>query len=79
MTAEREILLRLIADLSDANPDIRLGQLVTNLATLARGAQVQAIWDCEDDEFSAAATRLLARYRIRELNPVEAEELAATH
>ncbi|MGC8642212.1 MAG: hypothetical protein ACP5XB_20300 [Isosphaeraceae bacterium] len=35
--------------------------MVTNLATLARGPQVEAIWDCEDEEFLAAANRLIER------------------
>ena len=65
MTTTREDLLRALAVLSDDNPDLRLGQLVTNLATLARGAQVEAIWDCEDEEFLAAANRLVEHYRAR--------------
>jgi hypothetical protein len=65
MTTIRGELLRALAVLSDENPELRLGQLVTNLATLARGAQVEAIWDCEDEEFLAAANRLVERFRAR--------------
>jgi hypothetical protein len=63
MTTTRGELLRLLADLSDEAPDLRLGQLVVNLATLAQGAKVEAIWDAEDEELVAAAQRLLGHYR----------------
>ena len=65
MTDSREELLRLVAELSDADPDLRLDQMLTNLATLARGAQPESVWDCEDDELAAAARRLLTRIRER--------------
>ena len=65
MTTQREELLRLIAELSDQAPDLRLGQLIANLATLAKGAQVEAIWDAEDDDLLPAAQRLLDHYRGR--------------
>jgi hypothetical protein len=69
MTPDRAELLRAIAEISEANPDLRLGQLITNLATKARGPQVEAIWDCEDEEFLAAARRLLDHYRARNAGP----------
>ena len=65
MTTTRGELLRALAVLSDEAPELRLGQLVTNLATLARGAQVEAIWDCEDEEFLAAASKLVEHYQAR--------------
>ncbi|HEY7328828.1 MAG TPA: hypothetical protein VH592_14390 [Gemmataceae bacterium] len=65
MTTTREELLTCLAELSEVAPDLRLGQLVANMATLAQGAKVQAIWDAEDKELLAAARRLLARYRSR--------------
>ena len=65
MTESREELLRMIAELSDADPELRLGQMLTNLATLARGAQPESVWDCEDDELIVAARRLLTRIRER--------------
>ncbi len=65
MTTTREELLRLLADLSEQAPDMRLGQLVANLATLAQGAKVEAIWDAEDDELVVAARRLVDHYRLR--------------
>jgi hypothetical protein len=64
-TATRQELLGVIAELGELAPDLRLGQLVANLATLARGAKVEAVWDAEDDELLAAARRLRERYRGR--------------
>ena len=58
-------LLRLLAELSDADPELRLGQMLTNLATLARGPQSESVWDSEDDELVAAASRLLTRLQER--------------
>ncbi len=65
MTGSREELLRLVAELSEADPELRLGQLLTNLATLARGPQPESVWDCEDDELMEAASRLLTRLQER--------------
>jgi hypothetical protein len=65
MTNTREELLACLTELSAIAPDLRLGQLVANLATLAQGAKIEAIWDAEDEELLAAARRLLAHYRSR--------------
>lgn len=65
MTSSREELIRLVAELSDADPELRLGQMLTNLATLARGPQPESVCNCEDDELAAAAHRLLTRLRER--------------
>jgi hypothetical protein len=66
MTTTRGELLTCLTELSEAAPDLRMGQLVANLATLALGAKVEAIWDAEDAELLAAARRLLEHYRSRE-------------
>jgi hypothetical protein len=63
ISPSRQELLALIAELSQCAPHQRLGQLVANLATLARGAKVEAVWDAEDDELATAAKRLLDHYR----------------
>lgn len=65
MTDSREELLRLLGEISTEAPDLRLGQMIANLATHARGASVEAIWDSEDDELIASARRLLEHYRQR--------------
>lgn len=61
----RNDLLKVLVELSGVFPDWRFGQLVANVATAARGPQVEAIWDSEDDELLAAACRLLERNRDR--------------
>jgi hypothetical protein len=65
MNATRQELLILLTELSAADTELRLGQLIANLATLAQGAKPEAIWDAEDDELLAAARRLLGHYRTR--------------
>ncbi len=65
MTELRKELLRLLAALSEADPELRLGQLITNLATLAQGAKPEAIWDADDNELLNAARRLLGHYQAR--------------
>ncbi len=65
MTAERAELMRLLSELGEEASDLRIGQLIANLATLARGAKVEAIWDAEDEELLEAAKRLLSHYRQR--------------
>lgn len=65
MTTTRSELLTLLAELSEAEPELRLGQMIANLATLAQGAKVEAIWDAEDEELSSAARQLLDHYRRR--------------
>ena len=61
----RAELLRVLAELSEQDPELRFGQLVAHLATLAQGAKVEAIWDAEDAELLAAARRLLGHYQRR--------------
>ena len=56
----REELLATLSELSEHCPQVRLGQLIANLATLAKGPQVESIWDVEDEELLAAARRQLA-------------------
>ncbi len=65
MSAARTELLRLLSELSEACPEMRMGQLIANLATLARGAAVEAIWDAEDEELLAAARRQVDVFRAR--------------
>jgi hypothetical protein len=65
MTTTRGELLGILRELSEEAGDLRFGQLVTNLATLALGAKVEAIWDAEDEELVGAARRLLAHYQQR--------------
>lgn len=56
--ARRE-LIRVLDELSARMPDVRLGQLVANLAFAAKGPTQEAVWDVEDEELLAAATEQL--------------------
>jgi hypothetical protein len=66
MTPTRDELLITLRELCEEADGQRFGQLVANLATLARGADPSAMWDAEDDEMLAAARRLLTHYRQRQ-------------
>jgi hypothetical protein len=57
--AERREILRVLERLSEFCPDVRFGQLIANLAYLAREPSNEAIWDVEDAELLAAAQTLL--------------------
>jgi hypothetical protein len=53
VTAHDE-LIESLAELRRALPTMRLGQLIANMATVARGTVPGAVWDAEDDELLAA-------------------------
>ena len=57
---QRRQLLETLLELSERFPDWRLGQMITNLATHARGPEVESIWDAEDEELLDAAREYLA-------------------
>jgi len=59
-------LLEALSEPSEKLPEVRLGQLISNLATLAKGPQVEAIWDAEDKEFLEAARKQLAVFGSRD-------------
>ncbi len=65
--ARQDVLLAL-GELSAAFPEWRLGQMIANLAVVARGATSEAIWDVEDDELLAAVHRQLDRRHERASN-----------
>ena len=50
MTTERRQVLELIGELSSLYPDMRLGQILTWFAGIARGSKSECIWDVEDAE-----------------------------
>ncbi len=55
MTNElRQQVLAALEDLSETYPDWRFGQMIANLATIARGPENESVWDMEDDELLAA-------------------------
>jgi hypothetical protein len=55
----RAELLRAIAELGELFPEMRLGQMMANLATFAGRMDAGAIWDVEDAEALAAARDLI--------------------
>jgi len=65
MSETRQELLKVLGELSGQCPEVRLGQLITNLATLAKGPTVEAIWDAEDEELLKAAKQQLEVFRAR--------------
>lgn len=65
MSQTRRDLLQVLSELSEQCPEVRLGQLIANLGTLAKGPTVEAIWDVEDGEILEAARQQLAVFRAR--------------
>ena len=59
----RRALIDLIEALSEECPDYRFGQLVLNLAFLAREGGDGLAWEIEDSEFVEAARKHLADRR----------------
>lgn len=53
----RQELLNVLAELSSACPEMRFGQLIANLSTLARGLSAEGLWDVEDAELLSAARK----------------------
>lgn len=58
-------ILRLLEELSELAPEVRMGQLVANLSYLARGLANESIWDMEDEELLEAARRHVEQWRAR--------------
>ncbi len=65
----RHELLKLIEELSAACPEYRFGQMVLNLAFLARENGDRLASDLEDAEFLAAARKHLADWRATHGEP----------
>jgi hypothetical protein len=61
----KQDILRVLSELVEHCPDVRFGQLIANLATIARGPTPEAIWDMEDDELLAATKSHLEDYTRR--------------
>ncbi|MBX9579150.1 MAG: hypothetical protein K2X87_02490 [Gemmataceae bacterium] len=62
---DRTELLARLGELGRALPDMRLGQLIANMAAVARGDDPGGVWDVEDDELLAAVTWQLAELAAR--------------
>jgi hypothetical protein len=57
--------VQVLAELSELCPEMRMGQLIANLAALAKGPAAEAVWDVEDDELLAAARKQLLYFQER--------------
>lgn len=66
----RQELLAVLWELSTHEPSWRFGQTFANLALLARGPDVENLWEVEDDELLAAARRQLETLSARQLDRV---------
>ena len=64
MTARR--LANVMEGLSKLHPEWRVGQLVANVASWAKGPSAEAVWDVTDEEFLQAAEAYLSRKQILE-------------
>ncbi len=53
--AIRDELLQTLARFGDHAPDVRFGQLIANLAFLARSSGASDVWEVEDEELLEAA------------------------
>jgi hypothetical protein len=61
-------LIESLAELRRIMPSMRLGQLIANMATVARGAIPGAIWEMEDDELLGAIRWQLQQLASRDLS-----------
>lgn len=59
MSPCRQEILEKIARLSEVAPELRLGQLIANLAVIAEGPWDETLWHLEDEKMLAAAGQLL--------------------
>jgi hypothetical protein len=63
----RKEILTVLEELSATCPDYRFGQMIANLAMLARGDAEGALWDMEDEELLAAAQKHLTDWNERHI------------
>ena len=61
----RDDLIESLVELRRALPSMRLGQLIANMATVARGAVPGAIWEAEDEELLDAIRWQLQQFSSR--------------
>jgi hypothetical protein len=59
MNISDDDLFSAMREMRQKHPNWRFGQMIANLATWARGAQKDQVWDVEDSELVEAARRHL--------------------
>jgi hypothetical protein len=72
-TIAHDELMESLAELRQALPSMRLGQLICNMATVARGAEPGAIWEMDDDELLSAI-----RWQLQQLSSRAADDAKPT-
>ena len=69
-TATRRELLQQLTRLSELAPDMRLGQLIANLAAMDGTPWDETLWELEDEKLLSAATELAADFERRNASVV---------
>jgi hypothetical protein len=70
----RHEILEGLERLSELAPDVRFGQLIANLAFLAKGPWDETLWNLEDDELLRAIDQHVADLVAREREAAEASQ-----
>ncbi len=73
-TELKQDILRAMMELVEYAPEIRFGQLVANLAVIARGPFPEAVWDMEDDELLMAVKSHIGDFERRHARAVSMDE-----
>lgn len=68
MNPTRKEILKRLESVCELDPDIRFGQLIANLASLAAGPWDQTLWDLEDEELLTALRQLQSDLSARQQN-----------
>ena len=58
ISATRREILEQLGRLSELAPEMRFGQLIANLATMAEGPWDDTLWNLDDEKLLAAAGQL---------------------
>jgi hypothetical protein len=66
----RQEILRHLERVSERAPEIRFGQLIADLAFLAKGPWDETLWDLEDEQLLAALQQHLSDLVRRKYEPV---------
>ena len=61
----KQDILRYLSELVEQAPDVRFGQLIANLAVIARGPTPEAVWDMQDDKLLKAVKSHIGDYDRR--------------
>jgi hypothetical protein len=69
-STNRTQLLTVLTELSEVCPEMRFGQLIANLSTLAKGLSAEGLWDVEDDELLDAARKQLQYFSEHRPSPL---------